>query len=55
VLDSFKAHSGTRAPPPVVLGSEADDTGDPPEFKRKCLLPKFVICLFISFLNFFFL
>ena len=30
VLDSFKAYSGTRAPPPVVLGNEADDTDDPP-------------------------
>ena len=45
VLDSFKAYSGTRAPPPVVLGNEADDSDDPPQFKRKCLLLKFVICL----------
>jgi len=30
VLDSFKAYSGTRAPPPVMLGNEADDTDDPP-------------------------
>ena len=42
VLDSFKAYSGTRAPPPVVLGNEADDTDDPSELKGKCLLLKFV-------------
>jgi len=46
VLDSFKAYSGTRAPPPVVLGNEADDADDPPQFKRKFLLLRLVIsCL----------
>ena len=54
VLDSFKAYSGTRAPPPVVLGKEADYTDDPPRFKRKCLLLKFVICLSVHVFSEFF-
>jgi hypothetical protein len=55
VLDSFKAYSGTRAPPPVVLGSEANDTDDRPQFKRECPLLKFVICLSVHVFSEFFM
>jgi hypothetical protein len=43
IKNPSKAYSGTRAPAPVVLGNEADDADDPPQFKRECLLLKFVI------------
>ena len=55
VLDPFKPYSGTRAPSPVVLGNEADDTDDPPQFKKKCLLLKFVICLSVYVFSEFFM
>jgi hypothetical protein len=55
VLDSFKAYSGTRAPPPVVLDNGADDSDDPPQFKRKCQLLKFVICLSVHVFSEFFM
>ena len=40
LLNIFKPDSETRISPPVFLVTEDDDLGDPPSFKRKCLLLK---------------